>query len=198
MRCDQAANRVVRQLDSNKFRPGSCSLQRTLVPMNKIYLLVPLTSVVVFAVVYVPHRRSYDERIAAQIQKEREDRDEKTKQQRAAQLAAQSAAMAALERRAREKAEREQREEAQREERANAEQHRAEVLARENRLRTELERICKDLETERTTVALIERKNKALFDEQEVLAAFVQQAEANRKAFLELIEKPKAAAAARP
>jgi hypothetical protein len=164
--------------------------------MNKIYLFVPMIAVAVFAAVYAPSRRRYDADMASLAEARQRASEEKARQQEAAKVAAHQQATAALERRTLERLDREAQEEAQRQARADAEQRVKDSFAREGQLRVELARLKEEVDDERADIVRLERQKNTLVVERERHAFFVYQAVADRKPYLELLEKLEAPALA--
>lgn len=162
--------------------------------MNKFYVVAPLVSVAVFAAIYRPYQRDFDDRVANEAQRIRAAAEARTAQQLAAQVAAQKAAAIAMEQRARERTERETRETAQRTAHTEAEQRKIEAQARTNTLRADLTRVRRERDDETATVKLLEQKKRMLQQEQALLAAQLYQAETGRRAFLDVTEKIEAQA----
>jgi hypothetical protein len=157
--------------------------------MNKVYLVAPLLSVVVFAGIYRPYQRDFDARLATETQRLRDAAEARAAQQLAAQAAAQKAAALAMEQRARDRAVREAQETAQRTAHTEAEQRRTDARARTNTLRIDLTRARHERDDESAAVKLLEQKQLMLQQEQALLAVQLYQAETSRRAFLDVTEK---------
>ncbi len=157
--------------------------------MNKLYLFAPLIALAIFGAAYVRSARAYEARLAEAKRLEVAAKQEKAAQAAAAHEQARQAAAALIVRRQAERAEKESREERERAARRDAEQRRFAAAAEEQRLRVRLERLRRDASTTDDTLRRSETEIAELEREQAFLADYLRQADANRRSFVEMLER---------
>lgn len=165
--------------------------------MTKLYLILPVVGVIVFAVFFTRFNKEHEAKQAAIRAQEEIERKAKAAREVAAREEAIKAAIAAAERRKEERAERERQEEAKKLARLNAEDARQKAFGDRNRFRDQVARLKKDVEAVKAEIDKLEDEKKKHRDEQAFLQTYVKQAEANVKYYYDLLEKLNAAEAAR-
>ena len=157
--------------------------------MKKIYVLAPLAGLMVFGSVYWKHARLHEMRLAETKRLEAAARQEKRDQQQAAQLKAHEQATLAMAKRNQERLDKERLEDIQKQARLELEQRRNLAGEKSRRLRPQIDHLRREIETVEAAVARAEERARELQQEEEFLADYVKQAEANREAFQRLLEK---------
>jgi chromosome segregation ATPase len=164
--------------------------------MNKIYILVPLISVLVFGGFYLNFTKTYEARIAEAKAKVEEERKLKAKRDIAAREQAIKAAIEAQEKRKKEREEKERIEEGKKKARLDAEDRRQRTFDERKRFRDQVDRLKKEIEVVKADIAKLEQERKNHLDEQAFLRDYVKKAETNVKSYYDLIDKIAAADAA--
>lgn len=164
-------------------------IEDRLLRMKKIYVFAPLAGIVLFGAAYWRFEQAY---VAREEQRARELRaavDAKLMKNAADQAKAQADALAARAKRQQEKAAADRLAEAQREARDDAERRRVLAGERARKLQAQVDRLKIETENARQAVAAAEESRRVLRDEHAFLLRVVDEAEANRKAFFELLER---------
>jgi colicin import membrane protein len=162
-----------------------------------IYFLVPLLGVIAFAGVYWNFASEFEAKEAAAKAAERQRKEEKLAQEAKDREQAIKEALAAQERRKAERAAKEAKEKADQEARQLALEARDKASREKQKLTVQVERLQKDIKTEKDAIADIQEERKHAIDEQNFLKNYVQQAQANTKSLAEVLDKIAAADAAR-
>lgn len=157
--------------------------------MKKIYVFAPLAGIALFGAGYWRFEQAYAAREARRTQELRAALEEKLRQNAADQAKAQADAVAAREQRLREKAAADKLADAQREAREDAERRRVIATERVRKLQAQADRLKLETDNARQAVAAAEETRRVLHDEHTFLLRVVDEAEANRKAFYELLER---------
>jgi hypothetical protein len=157
--------------------------------MRKIYVLGPLVALAVFGGAYWKFERGYAARQEEHDRKIRGAIEEKLRQIAADQAQARTEADAAQAVRRRERDAAARLADAQRQAREDAERRRMLAMERERKLALQLERLRLETENARHAVAVAEENRRGLQAEHQFLLRCVDEAEANRKAFFQLLEK---------
>ena len=157
--------------------------------MNKVYLIVPLCSILVFGGFYINFARGYKAKLAEAAAKVEIARKEKLLKEAAARDQAIQNAIAAQEARKLERLAKEKIEEDKKLARQAAEDKREKAYNDKNKLTTQVRNLKKDLDELQGEIKKIELQNKSLVDEQTFLKGYVKQAESNVKYYYDLLDK---------
>lgn len=161
--------------------------------MKKVYVLVPIIGVLIFAVFYWNAHKGIAAREAAAKQADLERRQKKLQEEVEARKKAYEDAIVQAERRKKEKAEREAKEQAEREAREALIAEREKTFREQEKLTRNIERLNKDVAAEKEELAKIEEQKKSFVSEQEFLRSYVKQAETNQKSLEDVLNKIAAA-----
>lgn len=157
--------------------------------MKKSYLYVPLVLLLAFVGIYVSHRSGHREREVAKAQAAAAELAAKNEAELAARKTAMADAIAAAEQRKVEREAKAAREAAEKEERQLAIDARDRAFRDQERATKQIERLKKELETERAALAKLETAHTAAAAEKAFLAEFVTKSRANVQALQSLINR---------
>jgi hypothetical protein len=165
--------------------------------MNKAYVIAPLLALAIFGFFYANFTKDY----ALEIQKKeaaaREERAAKVRKENDDRKAAVEAAIKIQEQRKAEKIARDEKDRLEKEARQVAIDARDKAFRDQEKASKQVDRLLKEIETEKAAIAKIEEAKKLSRDEEAFLRQFVKQAEGNVKGLVEVIEKIDAADKAR-
>jgi hypothetical protein len=157
--------------------------------MNKIYALAPLAGLLLFGGFYWKHSIRHTERLAEIQRLADQAKQEKREREEAASATARAQAAVALAERKREREEKERVEALQKQARLDLEQRRNAASDRARKLRPQVDRLRVEIDAAHAGIARHEERKRELLHEQAFLGGYVQQADANRNAFYQLLEK---------
>lgn len=161
--------------------------------MKKVYVLVPVIGVLIFAIFYWSAHKDIAARETAAKAAEVAKRQKKLQEEVEARKKAYEDAVVQADRRKKEKAEREAKDQADREAREALIAEREKAFREQERLTRNIERLNKDVSFEKEEVAKIEEQKKSFVSEQEFLKSYVRQAETNQKSLEDVLNKIAAA-----
>lgn len=162
-----------------------------------VYFIVPLVALIAFGGVYWNFSAGYEAKEAAKVAAVKAAKDEKLRQEARNREIAIKDALAAQERRKIEKAAKEAKDKADQEARQLAIEARDKSYRDQQKLGQQVERLEKDIKTEKEVIAKLEEDRKRASDEEAFLRTYVKQAEANTKSLYDVLDKITAADAAR-
>jgi len=162
-----------------------------------VYFLIPIVGIIIFAAVYLNFSAGYEAKLAERAHQIKEAKEEKLRIQAKEREQAIKDALAAQERRKAEKAAKEAKDKADQDARQLAVEARDRANREQLKLEQQVERLKKDVQTEKEAIAKIEEQKKQALDEQSFLKVYVKQAQANTKSLTEVLDKIAAADAAR-
>jgi hypothetical protein len=157
--------------------------------MNKLYLFGPLAALAAFGGGYWKFEQRYEARQAEIARQTQATIDEKLAKNAADQARAREEARVAHEARLREKAEADRKADEQRLARDDAERRRLLAGERARKLQAQVDRLRLEGENAKHLLATSEENRRVLQAEQQFLLQCVDEAEANRKGFFELLQK---------
>lgn len=157
--------------------------------MNKVYLVIPLLAVAVFAGYYWHYHRRYSARIDEAQRQAEAAREARRLEEAAAREKAQAIAVAARDQRQAELAAKAAEEAALREARTEAEQRRAHAANEERKLRQRLDQLRADVSALQTAVARTLDRERELKQEQTFLTQYMELAEENRGSLHRLLDR---------
>ena len=164
--------------------------------MNKVYILVPLLGVLIFAGAYWNFNTTYKEKIATRIATEQAAVKAKQKADIVAREQAIKDAIASQERRKIERDAKEKKDVDEKQARLDLEDKRTRTFEEMKRARELVDRLKKDLSVVQDDIKKLEEERKRHLDEQTFLKTFVKKAETNAKYYYDLLDKLAAAEAA--
>jgi hypothetical protein len=165
--------------------------------MTKLYILIPMIGMAIFAVFYSQFNKAHQEKLTAAKVAQENERKEKAKRDIANRELAIKAAIEAQEKRKVERDERDRLEEGKKKARQDAEDKRQRSFDDRKRTRDQVERLKKEVESVKAEVAKLTEQRQSQLDEQKFLKDYVRQAEANTRYYYDLLDKLAAAEAAR-
>lgn len=157
--------------------------------MKKVYFIVPLTLLVVFAALYWNFDSKYAAVEAQKAQEIRQAKEDKLRKEAAEREQAIKEAVAASDRRKAEKAVRDAKEKADKEARELALQARDKAFSDRKKLSDQADRLKNDIETEKRAIAKIQEETKDAVTEQTFLRTYVAKAEAQVKELRGVLDK---------
>ena len=163
---------------------------------TKIYFLAPLVVLIAFGAYYWNFKSDYDTKQAAVVAHEKEVKLEKLKQEAIQREAAIHDALEAQKVRKKEREDREAKELKQRDDKENAKLIEEKADQESQRLQRQVEKLTKDVETEKAEVAKIVADNKKTVEEEGFLKEYVKMAQDNQASLAAVLTKIEAADAA--
>jgi hypothetical protein len=164
---------------------------------NYIYFLLPLVGLLIFGAVYWNFSKGLAEREAKRVAAEKKKKEDKLRQQaRDNEKAIQDALVAQAKRKAEREA-KDAKDKADKEARALAVEARDKADRDARKLAAQVERLEKDIETEKAAITKLEGDKKRSYDEQAFLRDYVKKAEENVRSLTQVMDKIAAADAAR-
>jgi colicin import membrane protein len=157
--------------------------------MKKAYFVVPLIGLIIFGAIYWNFQSKYEARVATEKAAKEQQRQEKIKQEVDARRKAVEDAVALQEQRKKEKAQKEAQDAAEKEARLALNDAREKSFRDKDRAAKQVERLTKDIATEKDAIAKIEKEKEESQKEQAFLRTYVKQAEANQKSLEEVLNK---------
>ena len=164
---------------------------------NYISFLAPLVGLLIFGAVYWNFSKGLAAREAARIAAEKQKKEDKLRKQARDNEQAIKEALAAQAKRKAEREAKEAKDKADKEARALAVEARDKADRDARKLTQQVERLEKDLQTEKDAIAKLEVEKKKSTDEQVFLHEYVRKAEDNVKNLMQVLDKITAADAAR-
>jgi hypothetical protein len=164
---------------------------------NYVYFLAPLVGLIIFGAVYWNFSKGYAVREAERVRLEKQKKEDKLRAQAKANEQAIREALAAQERRKADRAAKEAKDKADKEARAAAVEAKEKAYRDREKFAKQVDRLEKELQTEKDAIAKLESDKKKFIDEQAFLRIYVKQAEDNVKSLMQVIDKIAAADAAR-
>jgi uncharacterized protein (DUF3084 family) len=165
--------------------------------MTKLYILIPVIGMAIFAVFYTQFNKEHKAKLVAAKVAQDNERKEKAKRDIANRELAIKSAVEAQEKRKQEREERDRVEEAKKKARQDAEDKRQRAFDDRKRTRDQVERLKKEVDAVKAEVAKLNEQKQAHVEEQKFLRDYVKQAEANVKYYYDLLDKLAAAEQAR-
>jgi preprotein translocase subunit SecF len=164
---------------------------------NYIYFLVPLIGLLIFGAVYWNFSKGLAEREARRVAAEKQKKEDKLRKQARDNEQAIKDALAAQAKRKAEREAKEAKDKADKEARALAVEARDKANRDSQKLNQQVERLEKEILTEKDAITKLEAEKKKSADEQAFLHEYVKKAEDNVKNLLQVLDKIAAADAAR-
>lgn len=165
--------------------------------MNKVYFIAPLVALLVFGGFYMNFAKGHAAREEAKKVAVRQEKEAKLRREAEERRKAVEDALKLQEKRKAEKAEREERDRLEKEARQAAIDARDKAFRDKDKLARTVERLNKEITTEKDAIEKIENTKKLAREEEAFLRQYVKQAETNVKSLTEVLDKIAAADAAR-
>lgn len=165
--------------------------------MNKAYVIAPILGLLIFGGFYWNFAKDYAQQQVAKDAAIKKAKDDKLKEEQVARRVAVEDAIKLQEQRKKEKLEREEKDRLEKEARQAAIDARDKSYRDQEKLAKQVDRLTKEITTEKELIAKIEDGKKLSRDEEVFLRQFVKQAESNVKSLGDVIEKIDAADKAR-
>ncbi len=162
-----------------------------------VYFLVPLIGLIIFGAVYWNFSAGYEAKEAEKVQKTKDAKAEKLRQEAKNREQAIKDAIAGQERRKKERALKEAKDRADHDAREAAIEASHKARNDQDKFARQVERLEKEVSTEKTAIAKLEDDKKKIVDEEAFLRIYVKQAESNVNKLSEVLDKIVAADAAR-
>lgn len=161
------------------------------------YFLAPLVGLIIFGAVYWNFSKGLTARETARIAAEKKKKDDKLAQQAKDNEKAIREAVASQERRKAERAAKDAKDKADKDARAAAVEAQDKANRDQLKFAQQVERLEKDVQTEKDTITKLEGDKKKFTEEQAFLRIYVKQAEDNVRSLTQILDKIAAADAAR-
>lgn len=164
---------------------------------NHVYFLAPIVALIVFGAIYWNFASGYEAREVARAKADRDRKEEKLRLEAKNREKAIQEAVAAQERRKKEKEAKEAKEQADRDARQAAVEARDRAHADQLKFERQVDRLTKEITTEKDAIAKLEDEKRKSIDEEAFLKTFVSEAQTNVKNLSGILDKIAAADAAR-
>jgi hypothetical protein len=161
------------------------------------YFLAPLVGLLIFGAIYWNFSKGYNAREAARLAAEKQKKEDKLRAQAQANEQAIKEALAAQERRKAERAAKDAKDKKDHDDRQAAVEAEDKANRDQQIFALKVERLQKDVQTEKDAIAKLEGDKKKLIEEQAFLRVYVKQAEDNVRSLSQILDKIAAADAAR-
>lgn len=161
--------------------------------MKKIYILGPLVGVLLFAVVYWNFSKDYAAKVQAKELAVKKQREDKLRAEAESRKAAIEEALALQEQRKKERAEKEEKDRLEKEARQAAVDARDKAYRDSEKLAKQVDRLTKEMATEKEEIAKVEGEKKRAVDEEAFLRQYVTAAEGNVKSLEQVLQRIQAA-----
>jgi colicin import membrane protein len=161
--------------------------------MKKTYVLVPLIGVLIFIGIHLKFQAGFEEEEAAKKAVREKARQEKMQADVEARRKAADDAVALQEKRKKEKALKEAQETAQKDARLAMLDAKEKAYRDRDKLSKQVDRLKADILVEKDAIAKVEKTKQASSEEEAFLRNFVKQAETNKGALEEVLNKIKSA-----
>lgn len=164
---------------------------------NYVYFLAPLAGLILFGAVYWNFSKGLAERESRRLAAEKQKKEDKLRKQAHDNEEAVNNALAAQAKRHAERDAKDAKDKADKEARALAVEARDKADRDARKLTAQVERLEKEVQTEKDAIVKLESDKKKLTDEEAFLHVYVKQAEDNVKNLMQVLDKITAADAAR-
>ena len=164
---------------------------------NYIYIIAPVAGLIIFAAVYLNFARGFEKREAARVAAEKKKKEDKLLETARNNEKAIREANASAARRKAERDAKEAKENADKAARALAIEARDKADRDQRKLASQVERLEKEVQSEKDAIAKLEAEKKKSIEEVAFLKTYVKQAEDNARALNQVLDKIATADAAR-
>ena len=161
------------------------------------YFLAPLVGLIIFGAIYWNFSKGLAAREAKRVAAEKQKKEDKLRAQAKANEQAIREALASQEKRKAERAAKDAKDKADKDARAAAVEARDKANRDQLKLAQQVERLEKDIQSEKDAIAKLENEKKKAIDEQAFLRVYVKQAEENARTLSQVLDKIAAADVAR-